>query len=116
MRINQTEVTMAKFDLSGMSLDELKSLKKDVESAIAGYEDRRRKEALAAAKEAASQAGFSLDELVGRKRTRKSPKAAAPKYAHPENPELTWSGRGRRPAWIAEGLAQGKSLEDYLIR
>ena len=107
---------MAKFDLSEMSLDELKSLRKDVESAIAGYEDRRRKEALAAAREAASHAGFSLDELVGRKRARKSPKAAAPKYAHPENPELTWTGRGRRPAWIVEGLEQGKSLDDYLIR
>ena len=106
---------MAKFDLSEMSLDELKSLRKDVEAAIEGYEDRRRKEALAAAREAASQAGFSLDELVGRKRTRKSPKVAAPKYAHPEN-ELTWSGRGRRPAWIVEGLEQGKSLDDYLIR
>lgn len=24
------------------------------------------------------------------------------KYRHPENPELTWSGRGREPKWLAE--------------
>ncbi len=34
----------------------------------------------------------------------------APKYRHPENTEITWSGRGRKPAWIVEGLEAGKSL------
>ncbi|WP_258552046.1 H-NS family nucleoid-associated regulatory protein [Paracoccus versutus] len=26
-----------------------------------------------------------------------------------------WSGRGRKPAWIVEGLEGGKSLEDFAI-
>jgi DNA-binding protein H-NS len=38
--------------------------------------------------------------------------SVAPKYRHPSDPNLTWSGRGKRPAWIAEALAAGKSLED----
>ena len=90
---------MAKFELEEMSLDELKALQRDVKKAIDGYEDRRRKEALSAVTKAAKEAGYSLEELVGGK----------------ENPELTWSGRGRRPAWISEGLEQGKSLEDFRI-
>ncbi len=27
-----------------------------------------------------------------------------------------WSGRGRRPAWIVEALAAGKSLDDFAAR
>ena len=36
------------------------------------------------------------------------------KYAHPENPSQTWSGRGRRPRWVTEQIESGKSLEDLL--
>ena len=28
----------------------------------------------------------------------------------------TWAGRGRRPAWVNEALAQGKTLEDFRAR
>jgi DNA-binding protein H-NS len=41
--------------------------------------------------------------------------AVQPKYRHPTNPNLTWTGRGKRPAWIAEALAAGKSLEDLAV-
>ena len=106
---------MAKFELEEMSLDELRALQRDVKKAIDSYEDRRRKEALSAVTKAAKEAGYSLEELVGGKRSGKAAKVSVPKYVHPENPELTWSGRGRRPAWISEGLEQGKSLEDFRI-
>ncbi|WP_373568586.1 H-NS family nucleoid-associated regulatory protein [Paracoccus actinidiae] len=33
-----------------------------------------------------------------------------PKYRHPDNPDLTWNCRGRKPACIAEALETGKSL------
>ena len=32
-------------------------------------------------------------------------------YAHPSAPSLTWSGRGRKPVWVLEMLAQGMTLE-----
>ena len=28
----------------------------------------------------------------------------------------SWVGRGKRPQWLRDGLAGGKSLEDYLVR
>ena len=41
--------------------------------------------------------------------------AAAPKYRGPNGE--TWSGgRGRKPQWVVQALAQGKSLEDFAIR
>ena len=42
--------------------------------------------------------------------------AVAPKYRSPTNPSETWSGRGRKPKWVEEHLAAGKSLEALLIR
>lgn len=106
---------MAAINLDKMNLDELKKLQKDVNKAVATYEDRQRKEALEAAEKAAREMGFSLSELTGAKLTKGRKPAAAAKYRHPENPELTWSGRGRRPAWITEAVNEGKSIEDYAI-
>lgn len=34
------------------------------------------------------------------------------KYVGPDG--AAWSGRGRRPAWLAETLASGKKKEDFL--
>jgi DNA-binding protein H-NS len=101
-------------NLDKLSLDELKKLEKDVKAAITGYEARKRSEAMAAAAAKAKEFGFSLNELVGGVPKRKSRLAA--KYAHPENPSLTWSGHGRRPAWIGEGLDKSQKLEAFLIR
>lgn len=38
-----------------------------------------------------------------------------PKYRHPENLDLTWSGRGRRPAWIRDALEAGRRLTDFEV-
>ena len=40
---------------------------------------------------------------------------AGPKYGNPENPAETWSGKGKRPAWVEAALAEGKSLENLEI-
>ena len=103
-------------DLKELDLDELKSLQKQVAKAIGDFEQRKRDEAVAAARAVASEHGFKLEDLMGDGTTKKSKTKAAPKYAHPENPELTWTGRGRKPVWIVEYLEAGKSLDDLLIK
>ncbi|WP_425074697.1 H-NS family nucleoid-associated regulatory protein [Sagittula sp. S175] len=40
---------------------------------------------------------------------------AAAKYRNPENPALTWSGRGRKPLWFVEELEEGKTASDLAI-
>lgn len=98
-------------DLNALSLRELKDLQNQVAKAIAGYEDRKKKEALAELEERAREMGFTLAELTGVQVTRKRAPASA-KYANPANPSDTWSGRGRKPRWFAEALAEGKTPED----
>lgn len=105
---------MAKINLEKLSLDELKALEKDVAKAIKGFEARQRKEAMAAAEAAAKKAGFKLSELIGSAPgPKKAPQPA--KYRHPENPSVTWSGRGRQPNWYKEAIEAGTPAKDLLI-
>ena len=58
--------------------------------------------------------GYSLAELFGSE-TKPSCAPAAAKYRYPENPALTWSGRGRKPQWFVEALEAGKTANDLAI-
>lgn len=100
-------------NLEKMSHDELIQLQKDVKKALATYEDRRRKEALIEMQEVARKHGLELSDIV--RGGKKGAPVSAPKYRNPDDPELTWAGRGRQPRWIKAALEQGKSLEDMRI-
>jgi DNA-binding protein H-NS len=101
-------------NLNNLSLRELKDLQSQVVKAIATFEDRKKKEALAELQEVARAKGFTLEELTGASVVRRRAPASA-KYANPANPADTWSGRGRKPRWFIEALAAGKQPEDLAI-
>jgi DNA-binding protein H-NS len=104
-------------DLSALSVAELNKLLSDLPKEISRREKgekariRKELEALAAAQ------GYSLEELLGDggEKTKRAGKPVAAKYRHPEEPSLTWSGRGRQPKWVAEFLANGGKLESLAI-
>lgn len=101
-------------DYNTLTLEQLKEINRKSAAAITSYESRSRKEAIAKATEIAKAAGFaSLEDMVSAKPARAG--KAEPKYRHPENPDLTWTGRGRKPGWISEALEAGKPLEDFAI-
>lgn len=100
-------------DLETLSLKELRELRNKVDRAISGFEERKKREALAAAEEAVRQFGFNLGELTGGK-TRKG-SVVAPKYANPADASQTWTGRGRQPRWVKEHLEKNGSLDDLAI-
>lgn len=114
-------------DYENMSRKELMALRANIDKAIAAVGDRDRRNALKAAEAAAREHGFTLDELMPlmggtRGRGRRADAAAAagpasaPRYRNPDNPEQTWSGRGRRPRWVHDAEAAGRSLADMEIR
>lgn len=100
---------MPDLDLNSMPLAELKQIHKELAKAIAGYEDRKKAEARTALEAQAKEFGFSLADLVGA--TGRKRAASQPKYRHPENPEVTWTGRGRKPKWVSAHIAAGKPIE-----
>lgn len=102
-------------DLNALSLKELRDLQSQVAKAIASFEDRRKRQALAELDEKAREMGFSLAELLGTAPTTRKRSPAVAKYANPADKSDTWSGRGRKPRWFAAALAAGKSPEDLAI-
>ncbi|MDR6307050.1 H-NS histone family protein [Pacificitalea manganoxidans] len=107
---------MALVDLDGFDRRELEQIKADCDKAIQKLDKEHRRKALAAAEAAAREHGFSLSDLSGSTDAPKSNKPKSPpKYRHPENPEMTWTGRGRKPNWLSEALRDGKSLESFAI-
>ncbi|MCG7622022.1 MULTISPECIES: H-NS histone family protein [unclassified Epibacterium] len=103
-------------DLTEMSRKELLQLQKDVEKALKDAEQRERTEALKAVEKAAAEYGFSLDEVLtspNKGAARKS--KATPKYRNPENPDETWTGRGRKPHWVHAALSKGVDISELEI-
>lgn len=102
---------MPNFNLEEMSLTELKDLQKATAAAIHSSEERRIAEARIKLEAVAREFGVKLEDIVGSaskgKGKAKSRSAIAPKFRHPEDPTLTWSGRGRRPAWFVLALESG---------
>ncbi|MCK5549998.1 MAG: H-NS histone family protein, partial [Hyphomicrobiaceae bacterium] len=43
-------------------------------------------------------------------------KSVAPKYANPDDPSQTWTGRGRRPRWlVAKMRKRGANLKQFAL-
>lgn len=99
-------------DLESLSRDELKQLIADAQKALKTVDARRKAEAKRAAEKAVKEFGYSLDEVYqsGGKASK-----GLPKYANPDDPTQTWTGRGRKPNWVIEALQQGKSIDDLAI-
>ncbi|ATE59063.1 H-NS histone family protein [Thauera sinica] len=120
-------------DLSSLSLTELRRLQSRVESELRRRTDTTRRNLLKKMQKMAADEGLSLDDLLetppqpvaakpaAQKRTRRAAaapeKKAAPviKYRHPEDSSKGWSGRGRKPQWAMDWVAQGKSLEELAV-
>lgn len=105
---------MVGFDLDVLTLKELQQLQKDVSKAISTYEDRHKAEARAKLEALAKEMGYSLADMLspGGKKVRAT---AGAKYRHPENPAVTWSGRGRKPQWFADHVNAGKEPKDLAV-
>ncbi len=104
-------------DISILSLSELKSLQAALPVEIARREKLERVEALKALEALAEERGFKLADLVEGKQSApaKTRGPVAIKYRHPENAELTWTGRGRKPRWIEDYLANGGTIESLAV-
>lgn len=109
---------MAKINLEKKSLAELKSLRKDVDKAIANYEKKRIADAKKEIEAIAKKHGLSVADVLGgggapargrKKVTKAKGPKNPPKYRNPDNGDQTWSGRGRQPAWFKSALEAGKT-------
>lgn len=64
--------------------------------------------------------GIDLADLVGvnqspEKASKREPRPAKYQYTDAEGNTRTWTGQGRQPVPIREGIAAGKTLNDFMI-
>ena len=66
--------------------------------------------------------GIDLSDLAGvpetptgKTRSKRAPRPAKYQYQNADGEMIKWTGQGRMPSVIAEGIASGKSLKDYEI-
>lgn len=102
-------------NVNSLSLKELRELQSQVAKAIASFEDRKKREALAELEEKARTLGYSLSELTGAPSVMRKRSPAVAKYANPADASDTWSGRGRKPRWFDAAMKSGKKPEDLAI-
>lgn len=109
---------MAQINLSGYNFSELKALQHEIAKEIKGRERQHLKKARERILAIAQEAGISVVELLANTTSKgkyNSKQKVKPKYQNPADSSQVWTGRGRSPRWIAEGLANGKSLGDFQI-
>ena len=111
--------------LAGLSLKELESIQKKVNSEIQKRRSKAQEEGIKKIKLIAAEYGLTSTELKGVTATKRSltkKKAGtkkrgpvAPKYRDPSNPQNTWTGRGRKPKWVEAFLDGGGRLGQITV-
>jgi DNA-binding protein H-NS len=104
---------MAK-DLDRMSFKELQELELKLKKAKASAEDRTRAEVRSKVEALIASAGFKVSDIFGGRGGKG--RTVAAKYANPDDPSETWTGRGRKPRWLAAKLKGGDRIEKFLIK
>ena len=112
--------TFARNDPARLSFDQLLDLKARIDAEITkrhGTEIETLKNKI---KTIASTLGVSLAELFGltteQHVERRSKRHAKIKYRDPEQPENTWTGKGRPPKWIQMRLDDGATKDQFQVQ
>jgi DNA-binding protein H-NS len=119
-------------ELSGYSIPQLNDLGKKVAREIKTRQavERKERDRLQAEKkrelfkrmkEMAANAGLTVDDVIaaaprGLRSTKTTTSKSPAKYRNPNDPMQTWTGKGRKPRWMAEALERGVQLEEMEIR
>jgi len=102
-------------DLSKYSSEELRKLKKDIDREIESRRKEDAKKAQQELKQVAERYGFNLTDLVGGQPAKPTKAKGKVRFQHPSDSGKTWSGRGRKPVWIKEWEAAGRSLDELRV-
>lgn len=118
----------ANVDVSKLSYNDLCKLIEEAQSARNAKKDEEIKVLADGFIKKCQAAGFTVEEAIAACRPYLPPepvrRGAGPrrpskgpaKYVDPANPLNTYGGKGKRPAWLANYLAEGRQLEEFLAK
>lgn len=109
-------MSLENLDLATIEFTELVALKEKVAAEIGRRENEEKSKAKKQIIELAKAYGLSVEEVLGKIGAASARKPVEAKYRSPENAELTWTGRGRKPQWVQAHLDNGGELTDLEIK
>jgi DNA-binding protein H-NS len=109
-KMNITVKNIKSVDLMNNTTDELKNFINVINEAISLKREIEKKQLYNHIQQLAEQGGFKIEELLI-----KPSKSVDIKYRDAENPSLTWTGRGKKPAWLQKKIDEGHNINDFLI-
>lgn len=98
--------------LDGYTADELIDVKRHIDARLTTMKTEKVKALLSELE----VWGISTSELNEHAKHTGSKSKLPAKYKNPDDPNLTWVGRGKAPKWFQEKIESGVSKEAMLIR
>jgi len=101
-------------DLSTLDYTQLLDLKTQLEREINARQAEEKANAKRQILELVKTYGLTVEEVLS-KPVAASRKPVEAKYRNPDDANQTWSGRGRKPAWVQQYVDAGFKIEDLAI-
>ncbi len=98
-----------------LSLEELKREREKLNQQIEAIEVEEKRKVLAEVRALVKRAGLTAEDVFGQVKKTKRSGGGQIKYRHPDNADLTWTGVGRKPKWLIDALASGKTLDSFAV-
>ena len=105
-------------DLSTLTVAQLRDLQQQIPAELKRRESQEKINILNEVRAFAKARGYAIEELLGKEAKVKSATSGTKvkvKYRHPQNADLEWTGRGRKPKWVEEWLASGATIDALLV-
>lgn len=103
-------------DLSTLTVAQLRDLQQQIPAEIKRREAQEKVNVMNELRAFAKSRGYAIEELLGKEvKVKTQGGKVKVKYRHPQNAELEWSGRGRKPKWVEAWLASGNAIDGLLV-